>query len=242
MNNVLGKYEEYDSSKIKCWDFCKGSDIRDGIELKLGNMLISFPFVFNGNLFKCSEMLYLCGQFSDNNEECIKIQKDIINSNNGFNAKKFIRNNHTDKVRKDFNNFRLEWMLFCVWQKTKNNKDFQKLLLSIPSDATIIENSTGQSSPTATVWGCKNYELSRIRKSVKEEISNINTHLKKKDLEELINIETNKIINVGVFKGENNLGKILMICREALVSNKEPEINYKLLKNYNIYILGEKIF
>ena len=239
---VLGRNENYDASKLNCWDFCKGSDIKEGIEMKLGNMLTDFPFEVNGITFKCSEMLYLCGQFSNNDNESVQIQKDIIASNNGFGAKKFIRNKHKDKVRKDFNDFRIQWMLWVVWQKTKDNEEFQKLLLSIPDDAIIIENSSWQTSQTATVWGCKNMELRRIRSNVKEEIENISGHMKKKDVEKLLSVELNKVNGVGIFIGQNNLGKILMLCREALKTNTEPCIDYKLLSEHNIYLLGNKLF
>lgn len=239
---VLGRNEMYDAIKLNCWDFCKGSDVREGIELKFGNMLTCFPFQVNGINFKCSEFLYLCGQFSTNDEECIEIQKEIVSSNNGFSAKKFIRNKHMDKVRPDFNDFRIQWMFWVVWQKSKGNTDFQKLLLSIPDDAIIIENSSWQTSKTATVWGCKNMELRRIRSNVKEEIENISGHMKKKDVENLLSIELNNVNKVGTFIGENNLGKILMLCREALKNNREPDIDYDLLSKYNIYLFGTKLF
>lgn len=239
---VLGRNENYDASKLNCWDFCKGTDIKEGIELKLGNMLNDFPFEVNGITFKCSEMLYLCGEFSNYDEESIQIQKDIINSNNGFSAKKFIKNKHKDKIREDFNGFRIQWMLWVVWQKTKGNKDFQKLLLSIPDDAIIIENSSWQTSQTATVWGCKNMGLRRIRANVKQEIENISGHMKKKDVEKLLSVELNKVNGIGTFVGENNLGKILMLCKKALKTNTEPNIDYKLLSKHNIYLLGNKLF
>lgn len=239
---VLGRQENYDASKLNCWDFCKGTDIKEGIEMKFGNMLSDFPFVVNGITFKCSEMLYLCGEFSNNDEESIQIRKDIIASNNGFAAKKFIKNKHKDKIRDDFDEFRVQWMLWVVWQKTKGNNEFQKLLLSIPDDAVIIENSSWQTSPTATVWGCKNMELRRSRAKVKKEIINSNEGMKKKDVEKLLSVELNKVSGKGTFIGENNMGKILMLCREALQKNTEPNINYGLLSEHDIYLFGIKLF
>ncbi len=29
---VLERNENYDASKLNCWDFCKGTDIKEGIE------------------------------------------------------------------------------------------------------------------------------------------------------------------------------------------------------------------
>lgn len=239
---VLEKEENYDASKLNCWDFCKGTDIKEGIGMKFGNMLIDFPFEVNDITFKCSEMLYLCGEFSNNDEESIRIQNDIITSNNGFVAKKFIKNKHKDEIRGDFNEFRVQWMLWVIWQKTKGNEEFQKLLLSIPDDAVIIENSSWQTSSTATVWGCKNMELRRSRAKVKKEIENSSGHMKRKDVEKLLSVELNKVSGIGIFEGENNMGKILMLCREALQMNTEPNINYGLLSEHDIYLFGIKLF
>lgn len=239
---VLERNENYDASKLNCWDFCKGTDIKEGIEMKFGNMLGDFPFVVNGVTFKCSEMLYLCGEFSNNGEESIQIQNDIIASNNGFTAKKLIKNKHKDKIRVDFNAFRVQWMLWVVWQKTKGNNAFQKLLLSIPDDAVIIENSSCQTSATAKVWGCKNMELKRTRAKLKKDIENTSGHMKRKDVERLLSVELNKVTGVGTFVGENNMGKILMLCRDALQKNIEPDINYRLLSEHDIFLFGIKLF
>ena len=115
------------------------------------------------------------------------------------------------------------------------------LLLSIPDNAVIIENSSWQTSPTATVWGCKNLELRRLRESVKLELTNINTQMKKKDLTEYVNNELNKL-SIGTFTGQNNLGKILMLCRQALKNSTTPNIDYKLLAKYNIFLMNKQLF
>lgn len=239
---ILGREENYDATKLNCWDFCKGTDIREGISMKFGNMLTDFPFEVNGITFKCSEMLYLCGQYSDGSETSNQIQKMICECNNGFAAKKFIRNKYIDNVRKDFNDFRIQWMFWVVWQKVIGNEDFKNLLLSVPDDAIIIENSSWQTSETATIWGCKNMELRRIRQNVKLEIENISTHMTKKDVEHLVSVETNKVNQVGVFTGQNNLGKILMLCREAIKNNTIPKIDYNLLSKYDIFLMNKRLF
>lgn len=41
--------------------------------------------------------------------------------------------------------------------------------------------------------------------------------------------------------GANGMGKILMICRDALQENREPDIDIDYLNNCNIYILGQKL-
>jgi hypothetical protein len=63
--------------------------------------------------------------------------------------------------------------------------------------------------------------------------------MKQKDLKQLINIATNKINDIGVWKGQNNIGKILMLCRDCIQEGVEPPIDYDLLRRSNIYILGE---
>lgn len=241
-NIVLGREESYDTTKMNCWGFCKGTDVRDGISLKFGNMLTDFPFKVNGVTFKCSEMLYLCGQFSDGSDTSNSTQKLICECNNGFAAKKSVRNKHFDKVRKDFDEFRIQWMFWVVWQKVIGNENFKNLLLSIPSDAVIIEDSSWQTGKTATVWGCKNMELRRVRRNVKLEIENISGHMKKKDVERLVCVETNKVNKVGVFNGQNNLGKILMLCRDATKNGTSPNIDYDLLSKYNIFLFGKRLF
>ena len=65
--------------------------------------------------------------------------------------------------------------------------------------------------------------------------------MKCKELELLINIETNKVNSIGQWKGQNNIGKILMICRDCLTRGKEPEIDYDLLDRAEIHLLGNKI-
>ena len=45
----------------------------------------------------------------------------------------------------------------------------------------------------------------------------------------------------GKLVGANGMGKILMICREALQTNTSPMINNNLLNTLDIWILGRKI-
>ena len=63
--------------------------------------------------------------------------------------------------------------------------------------------------------------------------------LRQSEIDKLINLETNKINNVGEWRGQNNIGKILMICRDCIIERIEPSIDYNLLKRSNIYLLGK---
>ena len=45
----------------------------------------------------------------------------------------------------------------------------------------------------------------------------------------------------GKLYGCNAMGKILTLCKRALETNMQPEIDYDLLNQSNIYIFGEKV-
>jgi hypothetical protein len=46
---------------------------------------------------------------------------------------------------------------------------------------------------------------------------------------------------VGLFVGQNLMGKILMACKEALEYGSEPSIDYALLNGKRINILGKEV-
>lgn len=60
-----------------------------------------------------------------------------------------------------------------------------------------------------------------------------------KEWRQKLNRERKKLKNIGEWKGQNNMGKILMICRDCLVVGKEPPIDYDLLRQSNIYLFGK---
>ena len=231
----LGREETYNATS-NVWSFQKVDDIVQGIALRLTNMAGGFPFEFNNYRWADSERLYLCGEFSDNSAKHTQIQKELCASTSGYAAKRYIKAKYKKEVRKDFPIFRLQWMLFCVWQKCKGNSQFRDLLMQIPSDVILLENTTTDTGGSAEIWGAKNKELLIARKALIAEIEKQYSYLPKKELALKINIEKNKIDNIGVWKGQNNIGKILMICRNALKTNIEPEIDYQLLNNSKIYL------
>lgn len=242
----LGQVDSYNPKEQKCFPFSKSTDIIYGIEAKLGNMCGGFPFEFNGEIWKSSEVLYLAGEFSCGSEEETRIQNEMCESISGFAAKKFVKNKNKDKIRADFNEFRVQWMLYVVWQKCTRNKDFANLLKQIPSKTIIIENTTlTERGDAPSVWGAKNKELMTVRtkyeKELKEWYETKVSGMTKKDFNDLLSVEVNKIQGFGTWIGENNLGKILTICRDCLYNNTEPEIDYDLLNSKNIHILGKRI-
>ena len=241
VNLVLGREEVYKASP-RIWSFKFTDDIVNGINLNLSNMVSAYPFEYGGYHWKDSERLYLCGEFSENTDRHNEIQQRLVKSVSGLAAKVFVKSPNKRHVRSDFPSFRLQWMLYVVWQKCKGNADFRKLLMQVPDDVTLVENTTTDKGGTAEVWGCRNRELVDYRKSLAAEITRANPNMKKKHLKHLINVETNKVDSIGEWRGQNNIGKILMICRDCLIHGTEPEIDYELLTRANIYILGERLF
>ena len=240
-NLVLGREEVYKASP-RIWSFKYTNDVVNGINLNLSNMVSAYPFEYGGYHWKDSERLYLCGEFSTSSEQDYSIQQRLVKSVSGFAAKRFVKSPNKRFVRADFASFRLQWMLYVVWQKCKGNADFRKLLMQVPDDVTLVENTTTDKGGSAEVWGCRNRELVDYRKSLAAEITRANPNMKKKHLKHLINVETNKVDSIGEWRGQNNIGKILMICRDCLIHGTEPEIDYELLTRANIYILGERLF
>ncbi len=235
---VLGQNEVIVASP-KVWAVQKANDIIHGINLKLSNMFTGFPFEAVGHTWNDSERLYLLGEFSNDTPEHRMIQENLLTYNNGSAAKRFGKSKYRKKVREDFGgDFRLQWMQWVVWQKTKGNKDFQELLLKVPSDVYLLENTSTDTGGSAEVWGCRNKELTKARKAHIEKVTAANSHLTKKALDALLAVERNKIDSVGTWTGQNNMGKILMICRNCIIDGTEPEIDFDLLRSKKIYILG----
>ena len=193
---MLGRTEMYDASKLSCWPFCRATDVRDGIPLSLGNLCKGYPFALNGHIFLTSEAAYLCGEFSDSSSKQ-SIQYSLMEEPNAFLAKKVIKRKNLKYVRQDWEEIRLQWMLYVVWQKCIGNADFRNLLLSIPDDAVIIEDSTANYGATCMIWGAKNKELRKARRARKKELCAAYPTMKKKDLNLLIAEECGKITDVG---------------------------------------------
>lgn len=243
--NSLGRVERYDATQVHCISFSKASDIVDGINVRFTNMAKGYPFQFRGFTWHDSEMLYLCGEFSENSPLHQTIQEQMRNQTSGFASKLFVKDKYKNFIRQDFADFRLHWMLFVVWMKCKGNAEFATLLSQIPQDAIIIEDTTKQRCETKEIWGCSNLELARRRADVKrmvvKQAKATIPNISKAALKRLVDKETRKVNRTGTFVGQNNLGKILMICRDSLVNETEPPIDYALLNQSNIYILGKQI-
>lgn len=235
-NIVLDQIDKYDCTRMEVVAFRKADDEQDGIVKSFGNMSPGFEFDLNGHHFLGSEQAYICGLFSDGSPKHNEIQKQLLAETNGYASKKKIRNKNDNIKRPDWETFNIEWMKYVVWNKVKGNETFQKLLLSVPLNAMIVENSTLQTGKTAEVWGAKNQDLEAAReRAVKLLTSSPNRKVSKEEIQKTYN----SINHIGVYKGQNLMGKILKLCQLALVEGKELDIDYDLLKSKSIYLLGE---
>ena len=236
--DLYKKDDTYDCTKMEVVAFRKADDEQDGIEKPFGNMCPGFEFDLNGHHFFGSEQAYICGLFSDGSTMHTKIQEQLQAETNGYASKKKIRskNENIARPKEDWESFNIEWMKYVVWNKVKGNEAFQKLLLSVPLNAMIVENSTLQTGKTAEVWGAKNQDLEAAReRAVKLLTSSPNRKVSKEEIQKTYN----SINHIGVYKGQNLMGKILKLCQLALVEGKELDIDYELLRSKNIYLLGE---
>lgn len=244
-NIVLGREEVYkDSSQVLSFfntivDIVNESDLRLS-NLRLSNMVSGFPFEFNGHRFTNNECMFLCGMWSEDTEEHRQIQDILMQQVSGYACKRFVEAKCSKKRRKDFSSFWLQWMFFCVWQKCKGNADFCKLLLST-GNATLVENITTDTWDDTEIWGCRNLELANKRLNLATILLHRHRDMNKAELRRLILVETNKINGIGEWRGQNNFGKILMICRDCLIQGVEPQIDYDLLRQSNIYLFGKKL-
>lgn len=242
---ILGRVENIDSSHFNCLSFAKASDLVNGINVRLSNMAGGYPFSFGGVTWKDSETLYLCGEFSDSSDEHLSIQEEMHRQTSGYAAKRFIKNKYKGFIRQDFADFRIQWMLFVVWMKCKGNAEFANKLMQIPQDAIIIENTTKEHCDTKEIWGCTNKALTNRRDEVEKEVvrqaKTDNPQISKVALKYLVSHEICKVNGIGTFVGQNNLGKILMICQNSLINGTEPPIDYALLYHSNIHILGKRL-
>lgn len=234
------KSETIDASKVETWSFRKAEDERDGLDIDLGNMCVSYPFSINGHTFTNSEALYICGLFSNDTPKHKQIQEKLLFAKSGYDAKKSVRTKYEDSfAREDWETFNVEWMKWCVWQKITGSDDFRKTLSDIPQDAYIIENSTHQKGKTATFWGMKNPELEEKRDIVEECAKYDYPSIKKKDLTIKTMEARNQLNHIGIWHGINCMGKILKYLQLCLIDGSEPQINYDLLREKKIYLFGE---
>jgi len=251
MNQIdFNEISVYDAKTTNCWSFRKKGDTRKGKILNFSNMLKGFEIEVLGKRFHDSECAYISGCYSLKGDNYLKIQEELANySNGGYNAKRVYRktkNEVTNLIRGDWEFFNFQWMLLILWEKCKSNPEFKNMLLSIPSNAMIIEDTSHfpNGRNTSLIWGAKNPELTALRKKKKSQIR------ERLILEGVTVVKTialaeqkvdNMINTIGVWTGQNATGKALKLCQLALLQNTVPPIDYELLNKSNIYWFGEKL-
>lgn len=237
----LTRWEEYDASKFLCCAFRDKNDRWNGKWIPFGNMNGGFGYDVQGIHFKNSEAAYICGMFSDNTPKHIEIQKQLIAENSGFSAKKYIRSKNEHLARKDWNEFNQQWMIWVVWNKIQGNEDFRNLLMDIPDNAIIIEDSSRQKGTTAAFWGTKNNERKDFADILKKYLDTTFPNTSEDKRDEMWLKVLNAFCNYGTYRGSNVMGKILTICRKCLQDGTEPPIDYELLKSKHIHLLGKEL-
>jgi len=242
------KRERYVGSLMDLVAFSKGEFVYNGYSIGFGNMK-TWPILFMGEPFSCTETAYIACNYGKNDTECIKIQKAIQAMTNGLKCKRVYRKNDLDRRygREDFH--QSEWhfnlMLYLVWEKCKQHPAFREMLLATPDDCALIENQNSFAKVKEGDWGCKNAVAQEAyRKEVKRLMAAEVKAGKKVGESVPIRIKqqaTIKTWNQGVWEGCNHQGKILMACRSALRMGTEPCIRYDLLNEAEIYLFGHKL-
>jgi len=249
---VLDRWERYDLKNSNCLPYRKKNDqlISNGqcIIMNLGNMIGGYPFEMLGHLFKDSECAYIAGAYSNASADCRKIQEELSAfSKGGYAAKQIYRkatNEVTALVREDWESFNIAWMMLVIWSKVQSNSQFKDLLMSIPRDAHLIEDTSRQHGSTATIWGAKNPILTAKRKekiALAEKMLRVDGVTVQKIIDEISQKIEDRIQNLGVFEGTNLMGKILKIVQLSLLDGVEPPIDWELLNSKDIYWFGEKL-
>ncbi len=236
----LTKKENYDCSSLNVWSYRKAKDVRDGVNIKFGNMCNGFPFEIAGIPFFNPETAYVAGAYAREDPESIRIQHLISKERNGQKCKRVYRHNpeFTHNMRADFYLYNVEWMQYVLWQKCQQNNDFKELVKQIPIDAHVVENTTFHHGATATFWGAKNIELMIARGQIEDEIER-NQHFKYKyQLTKAQMSASNSVNNIGCFVGNNVMGKIIKVCSLSLLYGQEPPIDYDLLTEKGLTMCG----
>ena len=244
----LHSIKTIDCTKQRVWAFRKSEDVvkKEGeeVENKLGNMAAcKFKVTIDNDeyAFSNSEALYICGMFSDNTSEHNEVQKALYADKSGYSAKKNVRRKNENKKRADWNEFNVEWMKWVILQKVQGSAAFRDLLLKIPSNAIILENSTFQQkkeNDTSAFWGARNEELKTATKTVENYIDFTHPYEKKAITDRLKMKARNELQYIGKYVGVNCMGGILKMAQLYLLNGTPMPIDYDLLNSKYIHLFG----
>jgi hypothetical protein len=239
----LRQDEAYDCTRLNVWSYRRAKDVRDGINIKFGNMVKGFPLEVGGVIFNHSEGAYIAGLYASNDQDSIRIQALLSTDRKGLWCKKTYRNKtkYTQFGRKDFYDYNVQWMMYVLWMKSIQNENFGNLLRSLPVDCHTVENTSHHYGETATFWGAKNIPLKLARKAKEKEIKENEVFRTKVEREEAQMLAVNAINDIGVFEGKNVMGKIIKIMSLSLLYGQSPSIDYNLLEEKTLFMHGKPI-
>ena len=101
----------------------------------------------------------------------------------------------------------------------------------------IIEDVSARPGVTASIWGCRNELLGERIRNRKKELKS--QKLSKAELHRRLDGQRlGEWSREGVFAGQNIMGKVLMVCRDALRSGTYPAIDLALLRDAKINFFG----
>ena len=241
---------EYDTSKVECWSFNRKDDVRDGINLKLGNMSNGYGVKVLGIDFPNSEVPYQLAIFN-NEKDSIKLQEEIVDPQNGWigrglqmkrkyiygrDFKRFLRDSEFENGKEIWC---FEWMKWVVWEKVRQNEEFKNILLRIPKNAVIIEQAQHRpQKDKPSMWGAWNEEIKKER-DILVTFSEIEHGLSK--VEDSVPIESvpYQVNNVGTWVGENSMGQILTMAKLALNEVINLPIDADMLNEAKINWFGK---
>ncbi len=230
---------KYDSSRYLCVAFRSKPDHWKDMWVPLGNMNGGFDYEICGTKVKSSEHAYILGIFSTDSKKHLELQQKVLAEPSGYQAKHNIRMKNRIYSRLDWHSYNIDWMLYCVWAKIKQNQNFRNLLLSIPEGATIIEDNSLKNQ-VDKYWGCYNPERKPFANLARRFAKSLD--LPTKAARDRV---SDKLIwdfcNYGIFEGTNEMGRILTYLKDCLHKGVEPEIDYDLLNKKNIHILGKRL-
>ncbi len=191
------------------------------------NMSREYKIELFGIEFVASEILYMVAGFRDKS-----IQEKLVKQNNPTKAKRVFRNKDYKKLwRKDWNQFNIDWMKFCIMQKYNQNPEWVNLLNSTKGKL-ILEDSSMQKGTTSFFWGAKDLLKPKIIEEERSRLKKVKTLSKEQIERQIENIYPN--VGDGYFQGVNNMGKLLTLLRD-----NNGVLDYSLPDD--IYILDKKV-
>ncbi len=149
--DYLEKIEVYNKNKV-VWFFSKEDEY-----FELSNMFSGMPIKFNGETWNSSEALYQACKYPPNIMVCPKtnpnckpkdVRERILKSKTPMQAK-MTQKCAKDYIRKDWEDVKVDAMLWVLKLKAQQHKKFRDVLIST-KDKVIVERSKKD-----CYWGCK---------------------------------------------------------------------------------------